>query len=140
MNRSNDDAASDDELLQSQFRTKKYPTISRVSQTEGHSVNLSLDKLTGNRLPNLSLDAFSKAFPVQLKKACLTQCPDTDDERSFLINLLPVAISWAGSMLENHLVPVFGSNRNDVLSKLEAAGFECQHLPQKVGGTWDYNE
>jgi hypothetical protein len=35
---------------------------------------------------------------------------------------------------------VAGRNRVEIVSKLEEAGFQRQHLPQKVGGTWVYTE
>jgi hypothetical protein len=70
-------------------------------------------------------------------KEDLAQCQDEDgvDESNFLINLLPVAISSLGSLFENHLDPVFGRVRNAVLVKLEATGFQSEHLPLKIGGS-----
>jgi hypothetical protein len=34
---------------------------------------------------------------------------------------------------------VFRNNRNDILVKLEAAGFKGQNLPLKVVASWEYS-
>jgi hypothetical protein len=43
-------------------------------------------------------------------------------------------------LLRKRIVPVFGSDCEDVLAQLETAGFDRLHLPRTVGGSWDYKE
>jgi hypothetical protein len=122
-------AFQEESCLRAQFFIYNQVSHNVKSQRGGHSTILILGQITGDRLPNLplglSLDTFCKALPVRLKKAYFTHCPDQEDgvdERSFLINLLPVAISWAGSSFEDRLFPVFDSNRTEVLAQLQAIG------------------
>jgi hypothetical protein len=133
----------EESCLRAQFFIYNQVSHNVKSQRGGHSTILILGQITGDRLPNLplglSLDTFCKALPVRLKKAYFTHCPDQEDgvdERSFLIKLLPVAISWAGSLFEDHFVPMFDSNRTDVLAQLQAAGFNGIIFHTRLAGRW----
>jgi hypothetical protein len=59
----------------------------------------------------------------------------------FTLQLIPCHVDWRSTGLEVYqLVPMFGSNRNEILAKLQAEGFERQHVPSPVGGPRDYKE
>jgi hypothetical protein len=117
----------------------KHMSANIKSQTEGIVVLFRL-----NVMPKVSPAPFNlmqKIFPVWTKAFYVANSPDEVDATSFVATLLPRVVSFLGSWWNSDVaVPVFGSNRAEIATKLEVSGFERQHIPDTVGGTWVYKE
>jgi hypothetical protein len=114
------------------------------SATEGIVMICLSNSATINMLPKLDSStlfvAMDTIFTFRMKSLYIVDCRGNVDATSFLIELLPPAIHFFGRVWRDAMVPVFGNNRAEVLSKLQDAGLEREHLPSSMGGTLNYDQ